>query len=513
MLRPELVCCRTLTVYLSGATECHAYPFAPTLSRPHFRAHTFAPTLSRPHFRAIPFALISCLLFCFACASSCLADDPTPPVTGQISLYVNGALQATTDCPSVWKATGHTVLGRGLFGGKPTDFVHGLLGDVRVYDRALTAAQIKTLYAQGPQADWQFDQTQGDKTQGGAADTPDQWQLQGGAQFQSGSTSSLPSGPLNLSGTGAFADVGRAALDTTRSYTVSAWVSLNNAGGYQTLVSQDGKTLSGFFLQKRGADKFAMVIQSADDPAAPLVTALSSFVPQANTLYHVVGVFRTGPLAAPPPPAAPPAPILTTSLPWDAGKQGQFVESLAQDRQGRIWVATEDNGVWRYDPASPAGQRWTQFTTKDGLGSDDVYALLVDSQSRVWAGTLHGVSVYDGKTWKTYGPLEGLGGFRVFALASCPTSGDVWIATEGGLTRYHAKTGRWQQYSRLDGLPSDAVQCLAFSKTGDLYVGTQCDGIAMASPQNNYKSWRTVRGPASLPLAAGGAGLPTSLIN
>ena len=176
-------------------------------------------------------------------------------------------------------------------------------------------------------------------------------------------------------------------------------------------------------------------------------------------------------------------------------------------------MATEDQGVWRFDPAAPAGQQWTQFTTKDGLGSDDVYALLVDSHSRVWAGTLHGVSVYDGKTWKTYGPLEGVGGFRVFALASCPTTGDVWIATEGGLTRYLAKTDRWQQYSRLDGLPSDAVQCLAFSKTGDLYVGTQADGIAMASAANGYKTWRTVRGPASLPETAGGAGLPTSLIN
>jgi len=159
------------------------------------------------------------------------------------------------------------------------------------------------------------------------------------------------------------------------------------------------------------------------------------------------------------------------------------------------------------------GRQWTQFTTKDGLGSDDVYALLVDSRSRVWAGTLHGVSVYDGKTWKTYGLLEGLGGFRVFALASCPTNGDVWVATEGGLTRYVIKTGRWQQYSRLDGLPSDAVQCLAFSKTGDLYVGTQADGIATASAASGYKTWRTVRGPASLPETVGGVGLPTSLIN
>jgi len=438
-----------------------------------------------------PFALISCLLLCLSCAASCRADDPTPPVSGHLSLYINGTLQGSADCPSAWKATGHTQLGHGLFDGKPVDFVTGLLGDVRVYDRALPAAQIKALSAQGPQTQWHLDHT-ANAAQGQA----DQ------------------NGPLELTGTDTPADAGRSLLDTTHSYTVSAWVFLKNTDGFQTFVSQDGKSLSGFYLQKRGDDgKFAFSIRDSDGPNPPQVIAESSLAPKVNTLYHVVGVFSVGPIAASASPPAPAAPILTASLPWDADHQGRFLESLAQDRQGHTWVATEDNGVWRFDPASPAGQRWTQFTTKDGLGNDDVYALLVDQQNRLWAGTLHGVSVYDGKTWKTYGPLEGLGGFRVFALASCPTSGDVWIATEGGLTRYLAKTGRWQQYSRLDGLPSDAVQCLAFSKTGDLYVGTQADGIAMASAANGYKTWRTVRGPASLPETAGGAGLPTSLIN
>lgn len=457
----------------------------------------------RPYVRltVLPVILLAGLLFFLP---FCRADNSQPSVTGQLSLYVNGALQASADCPSAWKATGHTEIGRGLFDGNPTDFVHGLLGDVRVYDRALTAAQIKSLYAQGPQAVWQFDHTQS-----GTKNTPDQWQLQGGAQWLSGQ-----SGPLNLNGNSAFADTERVALNTTHSYTVSAWVSLSSADGYQTLVSQDGKVISGFYLQKRGDDnKFALAIRGADDPNAPLVMAESSLVPQANTLYHVVGVFSTGPVVVAPPLPAPPVPVLTSLLPWNADRQGRFLESLAQDRQGRTWVATEDQGVWRFDPSSPAGQQWVQFTQKDGLGSDDVYALLVDDRNRVWAGTLHGVSVYDGKMWKTYGPLEGLGGFRVFALASCPTSGDVWIATEGGLTRYSTKADDWQQYSRLDGLPSDAVQCLAFSKTGDIYVGTQADGIAMASAGNNYKIWRVVRGPASPPETAGGAGLPTSLIN
>lgn len=108
-----------------------------------------------------PFALISCLLLCLSCAASCRADDPTPPVSGHLSLYINGTLQGSADCPSAWKATGHTQLGHGLFDGKPVDFVNGLLGDVRVYDRALSAAQIQALYAQGPQTQWQLDHTAG----------------------------------------------------------------------------------------------------------------------------------------------------------------------------------------------------------------------------------------------------------------------------------------------------------------------------------------------------------------
>jgi ligand-binding sensor domain-containing protein len=48
----------------------------------------------------------------------------------------------------------------------------------------------------------------------------------------------------------------------------------------------------------------------------------------------------------------------------------------------------------------------------------------------------HGVSVYDGETWKNYGVIEGPIGERIFAIAVCPADGDVWIATSAGLTRY-----------------------------------------------------------------------------
>ncbi len=373
----------------------------------------------------------------------------------------------------------------------------GLLGDVRVYDKALSAAQIKALFAAGPQTEWRLDHTQGAPSQ---ADQR---------------------GPLTLSGAETSVDSGRCLLDTTRSYTVSAWVSLTSTDGFQTFVSQDGSSLSGFYLQKRGDDgKFAFSIRDADGPNPPQVIAESPLTPKVSTLYHLVGVYQagSGPASIAVPAAAAPVVAVETvpaasRVPWDGPVQGQFVQSLVQDKEGRTYIATEGQGVWRYDPSAPAASRYTQFTQKDGLGSDDVYALLVDKQDRLWAGTLRGVSVLSGKAWKTYGPLEGTGGFRVFALASCPTTGDVWIATEGGLTRYLLAQDRWKQYGRWSGLPSDAVQALAFNAKGDVFAGTQADGITTSTAQSGYGAWKTVGGPLSPPHAPRGPGLPTSLIN
>jgi len=206
------------------------------------------------------------------------------------------------------------------------------------------------------------------------------------------------------------------------------------------------------------------------------------------------------------------APSFAAPPTWDANAQGQFITSLCRDTTGHVWIGTEDQGVWRCDPAAPAGQQYTHYTTKDGLGDDNAYALTCDKAGRVWVGTLnHGVSVFNGKAWRTYGPVDGPLGSRVFALAVSPKDGGVWGATEAGLFRY--QNSRWTYFTREGGLPSDQAQALAFGADGTLYVGTQCDGIAVGSPDNNYKTWRVTPGPNSLPNAASGRGLPSALIN
>ena len=95
----------------------------------------------------------------------------------------------------------------------------------------------------------------------------------------------------------------------------------------------------------------------------------------------------------------------------------QFVMSAATDSRGNQWFGCEDSGVFCY---SPATSKWRQFTTKDGLGDDNAYALAVDHLGRIWAGHLnHGLSVYvpspskqesglETGTWQTYEVVAGL---------------------------------------------------------------------------------------------------------
>ncbi|HET6442423.1 MAG TPA: two-component regulator propeller domain-containing protein [Phycisphaerae bacterium] len=213
---------------------------------------------------------------------------------------------------------------------------------------------------------------------------------------------------------------------------------------------------------------------------------------------------------------------------WETFKQpGPFITALSASDQA-LWIATEDAGLWRLDlsadPAKPGA--WRQFTTKEGLASDDVYAIAVDAAGRVWAGTLdQGVSVYNGREWRTFGVYDGCSGERVFGLAADPdpARGSVWIATDHGLTSWTPTPdgkGAWRTWTQADGLPASQVYAVAVGPAGRVWIGTECDGLAWSDPP--YDKWQCVRAEversgdatdASGVGEKGAPGLPSNLIN
>ncbi|WP_410644106.1 LamG-like jellyroll fold domain-containing protein [Amycolatopsis sp. lyj-346] len=69
--------------------------------------------------------------------------------SGTLKLYVDGRLAATKSVCLGEASTGHTVIGRGKYGGSPVDFLDGAVDQVHVYDRALSDADVSTLYTGG----------------------------------------------------------------------------------------------------------------------------------------------------------------------------------------------------------------------------------------------------------------------------------------------------------------------------------------------------------------------------
>jgi ligand-binding sensor domain-containing protein len=55
------------------------------------------------------------------------------------------------------------------------------------------------------------------------------------------------------------------------------------------------------------------------------------------------------------------------------------VWSINEDRNGDLWVGTIDAGAWRYN-----GNRWTNYTTADGLAGDAIWKIFKDDRGELW---------------------------------------------------------------------------------------------------------------------------------
>ena len=114
--------------------------------------------------------------------------------------------------------------------------------------------------------------------------------------------------------------------------------------------------------------------------------------------------------------------------------------------------------------------RWINYTPANGFPAGEVYCVTVDG-NRVWAGTRNGlVLIEDGRVKKVFTPHDGLAGQAVMSVAVDKQTGDVWIATFGGLSRYSG--GRFVNYTNLtSGLANDLVYAVAVQGKY-LWVGT-----------------------------------------
>jgi ligand-binding sensor domain-containing protein len=117
----------------------------------------------------------------------------------------------------------------------------------------------------------------------------------------------------------------------------------------------------------------------------------------------------------------------------------------------------------------PIFGHWKNFTTKDGLPSDHAYAIRIDGK-RVLVGTHDGLAVYEDGKWKTYTTKDGLAHNGVVSIDVSELTGDVWIGTLGGLSRWSG--GKFENFTQFNsGMPNDLVYCVICDGK-DVWVAT-----------------------------------------
>src|SRR5262249_5872878 len=116
-----------------------------------------------------------------------------------------------------------------------------------------------------------------------------------------------------------------------------------------------------------------------------------------------------------------------------AGLPGGLVNSMVSDKQGNLWLAHYNLGLFCLSPNSQVRQiSWAD------LGQNDLVTRLAadPSQGGLWLGFAKGGIAYfkDGQIRQTFSPAEGLAEGRVYYLRVDP-DGTLWAAADGGLSR------------------------------------------------------------------------------
>lgn len=138
-----------------------------------------------------------------------------------------------------------------------------------------------------------------------------------------------------------------------------------------------------------------------------------------------------------------------------------------------------------------AAQTFTNYTTADGLLSDNVNCVDVDASNNLWFGTQAGVSKFDGAVWTDYTTANSanLIDDNITAIY-CASSGDLWVGSDFGASVFSG--GNWTSYTTADGLGNDQIKCISEDANGDIWFGTSSGATELSG--STWTSYGTSNG-------------------
>lgn len=149
--------------------------------------------------------------------------------------------------------------------------------------------------------------------------------------------------------------------------------------------------------------------------------------------------------------------------------RGRVILSTTVSCDGAVWVGSEGAGLYRY-----LNNEWKTFGESSGLSNLYVWSVSQDVQGRMWAATWGGgIFVHQDGHFVSPPGLENV--TIPMAATLQATDGTTWIGTVSGLIRY--KDGEVKRFGAQDGLKVPDVRAIVETPDGDIWFGMLGGGL------------------------------------
>lgn len=120
--------------------------------------------------------------------------------------------------------------------------------------------------------------------------------------------------------------------------------------------------------------------------------------------------------------------------------------------------------------AGAPSYQFRHYTTREGLSSNTVRAMIQDRAGMIWIGTSEGLDSFDGREVIAHSIPPG--GSRYVNSLMEDSSGTLWVGTDDAVYRYCEDT-----LTRISGIPEAIINCMAQDRSADVWIGTDRNGL------------------------------------
>jgi signal transduction histidine kinase/ligand-binding sensor domain-containing protein len=133
---------------------------------------------------------------------------------------------------------------------------------------------------------------------------------------------------------------------------------------------------------------------------------------------------------------------------------------VLENSAGQMWFGS-NIGLFLLD-----GQKFTRFTTDDGLVRGIVNTMYEDREGTLWVGTTGGLSRLTHRAVTAYSAKDGIAGDNVYPVYQDHT-GKIWIGSWAGMTVYENGV-----FTKIDAHKNELFTSMIEDRHGNMWLGT-----------------------------------------